>query len=91
MLDGLICLLIKFVNMFFAVIFSWWIDLLIFMLTFLPPSPIKFEPIKWGSFGNAVGYYIPVGKMAEHFTMILIAVAMWYMVQHILRIVRMVR
>lgn len=91
MLDGLICILIKFLNMVFAVLFSWWIDLLIFFLAFLPTSPIKFEPIKWGEFGNIVGYFIPVAKMAEHFAAILLAVTMWYALQHVLRIVRMVR
>lgn len=91
MLDGLICLLIKFCNILFAVLFSWWIDLLIFMLTFLPASPFKFEPIEWGEFGNAVGYFIPVERMASHFVAILTAVTIWYMIQHVLRILRMVR
>lgn len=91
MLDGLLCILIKIINMLFAVIFSWWVDLLIFLLAFLPPSPIKFEPIKWGEFGNIVGYFIPVEKMATHFATILMALAVWYAIQHVLRIVRMVR
>lgn len=91
MLDGLICLLIKFTNMFFAVIFSWWIDLLILMLNLLPTSPFKFEPIEWGAFGNFVGYFLPVEKMATHFAAILMAVAVWYSIQHVLRILRMVR
>lgn len=91
MLDGLICILIKFVNLLFSVLFSWWIDMLIFMLAFLPESPIKFEPIKWGEFGNIVGYFIPVATMASHFAAILMAVTLWYALQHVLRILRMVR
>lgn len=91
MLDGLLCLLIKFLNIVFAVVFHWWIDALIFFLTFLPSSPIKFEPIQWGEFGSLIGYFIPVQKMASHFVAILFAVTMWYAIQHILRILRMVR
>ena len=91
MLDGLLCILIKFLNLVFAVLFGWWIDMLIFILSFLPASPFKFEPIKWGEFGNFVGYFIPVEKMAQHFVAILFSVTMWYAVQHILRILRMVR
>jgi len=91
MLNDIYCLIIKVANMIIAVVFSWWIDMLIFILSFLPVSPFKFEPIKWGEFGNAIGYFIPVGRMAEHFAMILVAVTMWYALQHILRILRMVR
>lgn len=91
MLDGLVCLLIKFANLLFAVLFSWWIDLLILMLSYLPQSPLKFEPIKWGVFGEWLGFFFPVSKMAAHFTTILFAVTMWYAVQHVLRILRMVR
>jgi len=91
MLDQLLCILIKFVNFLFSILFSWWIDMLIFILSFLPDSPIKFEPIKWGEFGNFVGYFIPVAKMANHFAAILAAVTIWYAFQHVLRILRMVR
>lgn len=61
------------------------------MLSFLPESPIQFEPIKWGAFGNSIGYFIPVQKMLEHFAAILGALTIWYGIQHILRILRMVR
>lgn len=91
MLDGLLCILIKFCNILFAVLFSWWIDMIIFILQFLPTSPFKFEPIKWGAFGDAVGYFLPVERMAAHFASILVAVGMWYAIQHVLRILRMVR
>lgn len=90
-MDWLFCLVIKILNFIFAVVFSWWIDLLIFMLSFLPSSPIQFEPIKWGTFGNLVGYFIPVQTMIEHFAGILAALTVWYAIQHILRILRMVR
>lgn len=91
MLDGLVCLLIQFTNILFKVLFGWWIDMLIFILSFLPPSPIKFEPIEWGSFGNFIGYFLPVGDMATHFATILLALTGWYAIQHVLRILRMVR
>lgn len=90
-MDMLFCLLIKIANFFMAIFFSWWIDLLIFILSFLPPSPIQFQPIEWGTFGNLIGYYIPVEAMTKHFAAILTALTVWYAVQHILRILRMVR
>lgn len=91
MLDIIVCALIKVANIFVAVIFSWWIDILIVILELLPSSPMKFENVKWGSFGNFVGYFIPVQKMLTHFTMILTTLAVWYGLQHILRVLRMVR
>ena len=91
MLDGLICLLIQFTNLLLDILFDWWIDLLIFMLEFLPSSPIQIEPIEWGEFGNFIGYFIPVQTMLTHFATILIAVTIWYGLQHVLRLVKMVR
>lgn len=91
MLDGLLCILIKFVNLLFTVLFGWWIDMLIFILEMLPNSPFKFEPVKWGQFGNAIGYFIPIQRMLEHFGAILIAVTVWYAIQHTLRLLKMVR
>lgn len=90
-MDALFCLLIKIANFFLAVLFGWWIDALIFILSFLPESPIKFEPIQWGIFGNSIGYFIPVEKMASHFVKVLGAFTIWFGIQHILRILRMVR
>lgn len=90
-MDLVFCLVIKIINFILKVMFSWWIDLLIAMLSFLPASPIQFEPIKWGAFGNSIGYFIPVETMLKHFAAILTALTIWYGIQHILRILRMVR
>ncbi|HEX5519996.1 MAG TPA: hypothetical protein VFX18_06110 [Candidatus Nitrosocosmicus sp.] len=89
--NQILCLIIPFINFLLRILFGWWIDLIIFILQFLPPSPFEFEPVQWGEFGKAVGYFIPVAKMINHFALLLVSITIWYAVQHILRILRMVR
>lgn len=92
MLDGLLCILIKFVNLLFDILFGWWIDMLIFLISLLPTTPFLFEdPVEWGPFGNAIGYFIPIETMVIHFAAVLVSVAIWYGVQHALRLIRMVK
>lgn len=91
MLDGLICILIKLINFFTQSMFGWWIDMLIFFIEFLPPSPFQFNPIKWGAVGQSVGYFIPISDMILDLARIIGALVVWYSVQHVLRLLRAIR
>jgi len=66
-------------------------DTLGWLIALLPSIPWEFKPLQWGEFGNLIGYFIPIPEMLTHFSMILILVILWYGIQHILRIVRMVK
>lgn len=91
MLDSLLCALKKF--------FYWALneltDLLNFLigplLNLLPNTPFEFEPVQWGEFGNAIGYFIPIDKMLTHFTLLLMAIVVYYAISHLLRFVKMVK
>ena len=91
MLEGLKCLLIKLFNIIFNQTFEWMIDIMIWVLQLLPETPFIFEPIQWGPFGKAIGYFVPVAKMLEHLAYALVAIAVWYGIQHITRVLKIIR
>lgn len=80
---------------FVAPIINFIIDLLVDIITFitglLPQTPFNFQPVEWGVFGHAVGYFIPVGDMITHLALILTAVGLWYVVRWLLRLIRMIQ
>lgn len=80
---------------FVAPIINFFIDLFVMIFDFcvglLPETPFKFEAIQWGVFGNAVGTFIPVGKMATHLTLILSAVGLYYAARWLLRLIKMIQ
>lgn len=91
MIDQLLCILIKFINLLTNGLLGWFADMLIWILELLPVSPFQFESLKWGNFGMAVGYFIPIEKMLLHLARILMAVGAWYTIQHIIRFLRIIR
>lgn len=91
MLDGLWCILVKIINFFTQGLFQWWIEMMIWVLELLPSSPFKFEPLQWGAFGDALGYFIPFDLMLADLARLLLAVTLWYAIQHITRILRIIR
>lgn len=90
MFDMLYCALIKFANILISFLFSWWVELLIWVLDLLPEADFSADPLEWGVFGTSLGYFIPVGTMALHFASILGALTLYFAVQHILRLVKMI-
>lgn len=91
MLEGIKCLLINLFNLIFNQTFEWMIDIMIWVLALLPHTPFIFEPIQWGSFGDAIGYYLPLAGMFTHLGYALVAIAVWYGIQHITRILKIIR
>lgn len=57
----------------------------------LPDTPFKFEPIEWGSFGKALGYFVPIKMMAGSFALLLLSIGGYYAIRTILRWIKMVQ
>lgn len=91
MLEGIKCLLIKLFNLIFNQTFEWIIDIMVWVLQLLPETPFVFEPIQWGAFGDAVGYFVPIQTMLVHLSYILSALVVWYAIQHIVRMLKIIR
>lgn len=85
------CALVKFLNLITETALETIIETIASIISILPSIPIFFQPVEWGPFGNLVGYFIPISEMLGHFTLMLTLVAVWYTVQHILRLVRMIK
>ena len=91
MLQALFCALVKFCNMLIDMILDTIISSIAWLIALLPSVPWQFQPLQWGDFGKLIGYFIPIADMLTHFTLMLVLVAVWFSVQHILRIVRAVK
>lgn len=91
MLDIILCALIKFVNLLLFFFFNWWVDLLTWVLGILPDADFSADPIEWGSFGNTIGYFIPIDTMLKHFTLIMGAYVVFLSVRHVLKMIRFIR
>ena len=91
MIEDIKCLLIKLINMLFNQTFEWIIDIMVWVLQLLPETPFVFETIKWGAFGMGVGYFIPIQTMLVHLSYILGALIFWYAIQHIVRVLKIIR
>lgn len=71
---------------------GWILNFLIgWLIAILPATPFAFEKIEWGPFGQLIGYFIPVADMFTHFTLILVSIGLYYVLRHLLRLVRMVK
>lgn len=71
---------------------GWILNFLLgWLLALLPNTPFQFDKVEWGPFGQLVGYFIPVADMLTHLTLILMAVGVYYVLRHLLRLVRMVQ
>lgn len=90
-LNAIFCALIKVINALTDHVLDTITSTLGWVIALLPSVPWSFEPLQWGSFGQAVGYFIPIPTMLTHFTLMLALVIVWFGIQHILRIVRMVK
>ena len=91
MIDEILCILKAFAN--------WLLDGIGYILNFLigwlinllPTTPFQFEQVEWGPFGQLIGYFIPVASMFTHFTLILVSIGVYYVLRHLLRLVKMVK
>lgn len=89
--DWLWCLLKGFVNFIMDLLADLFYYTIGLVIRLLPDTPFQFEPVEWGTIGSAVGYFIPIPKMAQHFTILLITIGLYYLVRHLLRLVKMVK
>lgn len=61
------------------------------LMKILPNTPFEFETLKWGEFGKAVTYFIPVHVMITHFVLILSAILIYYGIRWLLRMIRQIQ
>lgn len=90
-LNAIWCGMIKVIN----AIIDWGLetitDTLAWVIALLPSLPTLVQPVEWGAFGHAIGYFIPVSDMLTHFSLMLSLILTWYGIQHILRITRAIK
>lgn len=90
-LNAVWCACIKVINALIDYGLETITDTLGWVIALLPSVPWTFEPLQWGAFGDIIGYFIPVATMLTHFSLMLLVVVAWFSIQHILRIIRMVK
>lgn len=90
-MDTILCALTKFLNLIVEYVLDTILFALGWLLGLLPKLPVTIEPIEWGTFGQSVGYFLPVNKMMLHFTLMLGLMALWYSVQHFMRLIKMIK
>lgn len=90
-LNAIWCALIKVINAVFDAVFQNVIDALAWIIDLLPSLPIGNQPLDWGVFGDAVGYFIPLGTMAQHFVLMLALMLVWYSIEYIMRWIKMIK
>lgn len=95
MLDDLMhilwCFFVKVLNFLIDYVLDSIFYVLAWALNLLPTVPILAEPLDWGVFGDAVGYFIPISSMIAHFSSMLLMMILWFTVQHILRIAKQIQ
>lgn len=90
-LNAIWCALIKFWNAIQEHVIQNVVDLIAWLIALLPSLPITNEPLPWGDFGKAIGYFIPVGTMAQHFSLMLTVMIVWYSYEYAMRWVKMIK
>lgn len=80
-------MLVMLVNGLFELIYL----IVVGITAILPDTPFEFEQVEWGTFGQLIGYAIPVAKMFTHLSYIVIAVGLYYVVRHLLRLIKAVQ
>lgn len=90
-LDSIVCALIKLWNLFQEYILQIIIDFIGMLIGLLPSLPIPSEPVEWGEFGKAIGYFLPISSMVQHFVMMLGLMILWYSYEYIMRWIKMIK
>lgn len=90
-LNAIKCALIEFANMLIEHVLNNILAMVILIIGVLPTFPIPINPINWGDFGVAIGYFIPIGTMAQHFTLMLALMIIWYSYEYIMRLIKMIK
>lgn len=90
-LDSIKCALIEVLNMFIEHVLNNVLRLIAWLIGLLPSLPLPNVELVWGEFGSAVGYFIPVGTLVSHFSMMLVLVIVWYGYEYIMRWIKMIK
>lgn len=89
--DSIKCALIELINMLIEHVLNNTLSMIALIIGVLPSLPIPIEPINWGAFGVAIGYFIPIGTLAQHFTLMLALMILWYSYEYIMRLIKMIK
>lgn len=89
--DAVKCALIEFCNLLIEHILNNVLAIIAGLINLLPSLPIKNEPLDWGPFGGAVGYFLPIGTMVQHFVLMLTLVLVWYAYEYVMRWIKMIK
>lgn len=90
-LDSIKCALIEIINMFTESVLQKIINAIAWIIGLLPSFPIENEPLQWGEFGKAIGYFLPIGTLLQHFLLMLALMIIWYSYEYIMRWVKMIK
>lgn len=89
--DALWCALVKFWNAIQDHVIDNVVNAIAWLIGLLPSLPIGNEPLQWGDFGHALGYFLPVSTMALHFTLMLGLMLVWYSYEYVMRWIKMIK
>ena len=84
-LDAVWCALVKIINLVVEFVIDNVLGAIAWVIGLLPKLPVDAQPLDWGLFGDSIGYFLPIGTMAQHFVLFLGLMALWYAVETILR------
>lgn len=90
-LNAIRCALVKVWNVIQEHILQNGVDIIGWIIGLLPSLPFEIQPIEWGEFGKLIGYLLPLGTMAQHFSLMLVLMALWYGYEYIMRFVKLIK
>lgn len=90
-LNAVMCALIKVWNLIQDHLIETLVNLIAGALDLLPSIPIESEELVWGEFGRAIGYFLPISTMLQHFTLFLGLMLVWYSYEYIMRLIKMIK
>lgn len=85
------CALIEFANMLIEHVLNNFLSMIALIIGLLPSLPLPQNNLVWGDFGRSIGYFIPLGTMAQHFTLMLALMIIWYSYEYIMRLIKMIK
>lgn len=85
------CALIEFFNMIIDHILNNALSIIEFLIGLLPSLPLPTPSLIWGEFGVMIGYFVPVGSLVKHFTLMLSLVSVYYAYEYIMRWIKMIK
>ncbi|GAB0171937.1 hypothetical protein LSPCS325_53740 [Lysinibacillus sp. CTST325] len=89
--DSIKCALIELCNLLIEHVLNNLLSAIAWVIGLLPSFPIENEPLQWGEFGKSLGYFFPLGTMAQHFVLMLTVIAIWYAYEYIMRWIKMIK